>query len=114
MRSGRLARNQVRNLLIPLGMSRVLWQFRLTTGTRVNRNYGAADSFRIEVLQICVQESFRATGTKSLDEMNDMDSITSRRVHDRAVPCAISAPDHRQRPRLCNVPQHSSAWQVPD
>ena len=39
---------------------------------RIDRDHRALHSFRIKVFQVGVQESLRAAGTESLDEMNDL------------------------------------------
>src|SRR5689334_21137530 len=39
---------------------------------RINGNHGALDAFGIEVFEVRVEQSFRAAGTESLDEMNDL------------------------------------------
>jgi len=41
-------------------------------GVWINSNDGATDALRIEVFQVRVQESFRATGTKTLDDVGYM------------------------------------------
>src|SRR5829696_3819721 len=41
-------------------------------GVRINSNDSATDSLRIEVFQVRVQKSFRATRTKTLDNVGHM------------------------------------------